>query len=595
MESSATGMKSLARRVKSSLIGMVRKVFMVEEKDIPLTMVTNNTSFEYTCPHAIRLFQNNKQGNLAFGLSSAEELARKLATALAPEDEIIDKLDVAPGGMLQVRLKDSVIEHEITNILRQGVKYGEQEKQNIVVDFSSPNIAKEMHVGHLRSTIIGESICRILEFLGHQVHRVNHVGDWGTQFGMLIQYMREAYPDYQIKTPELKDLDSFYKAAKKRFDEDAEFKKKSQLNVVALQGGDPECRKTWQAICELSRVEYLKIYKRLNIKIDEVGESFYNDMIPSTVQECKEKKMVVEDDGAQCIFIKDKPTPLMVIKSDGGYNYDSTDLAAAKYRLETLRADRIIIFTDSGQYPHFELIFKAAELAGWHKPPKTRMDHGGFGLIQGEDGKKFKTRKGDAPRLMDLLDEAHDRAEEDLKKRLEEQKESVHTALTESEISISAEKIGMAAVKYYDLRQNRISSYRFAYDKMLDAKGNTAVYLLYSFARISSIIRKSGYSEDYLKSLAEKQPFRITHPHERYLALALLRFPETLDVVTDEIAIHKLCDLIYDIATKVSEGYAKFRILDDPAKDTRIQLCEATRLILSIAFHLVGIDPLEKI
>mmetsp|Transcript_26366 Transcript_26366/g.23283 ORF Transcript_26366/g.23283 Transcript_26366/m.23283 type:complete len:453 (-) Transcript_26366:12-1370(-) len=452
-----------------------------------------------------------------------------------------------------------------------------------------------MHVGHLRSTILGESISRIFEFLGHDVHRINHLGDWGTQFGMLICHMKEVFPDYLENLPPLKDLNIFYKEAKKKFDENPEFKEKSRLTVVNLQSGDPDCIKAWKVICEISRQEFNKIYKRLDINVKEFGESFYNDMLPGLVKDMEEKGYAKIDDGALCMFIPKKKIPLMLRKSDGGFNYDTTDMAAAKYRLTELKAQRLVYLTDVGQFPHFELIFEAAKIVGWHKPPETRMEHMGFGLVSDKDGQKFKTRSGETVKLVDLLDEAKNRAKAQLQTRMKENKEGQQTMVDEEHLEDSAEKIGMAAIKYFDLRQNRTSNYKFDYDKMLDPKGNTAVYLLYSYARICSIINKSGLKPEDFDKIVEKGGFKITHDHERFLAMSLLRFPEVLNTVTDELNIHKLCDYIYDIAVKISEGYKKYRIADSEEKETRVLLCEAVRRVLLVSFRLIGIEPLERL
>ncbi len=419
---------------------------------------------------------------------------------------------------------------------------------------------------------------------------------------MLIGYMREQYPDFLNNPPQLTDLEAFYKAAKKRFDEDPEFKKRSQLNVVQLQAGDPDSLKVWSSICDISRQYFMQIYKRLGITNNEYGESFYNNMIPGVIKELEDKGLIKVDDGAKCIFVEGFPEPVIAVKSDGGYNYDSTDLAAVRYRLLDLKADRSIYITDSGQEGHFFKIFKVAQLAGWFDPKKQRLDHMGFGVVLGDDGKKFKTRSGEAVKLLVLLDEAKERALNVLKGRLEagEGKEGKETQeqksnLAPEEIDQAAEKIGTAAIKYFDLKQNRISTYKFSFDNMLDQKGNTPVYLMYAYARVCSLLRKSGLSGDDLKKLAKENGFKITHPHERVLAIALLRFPEILEAVVDDLAINKLCDLIYDVCVRLSEGYAKYRILDDPNKNSRILLIEATRLVLQKSFYMVGIDPLEKI
>lgn len=337
-------------------------------------------------------------------------------------------------------------------------------------------------------------------------------------------------------------------------------------------------------------IEFNKIYKRLDISNEVFGESFYNSMLPGLVKDLEEQGFVKLDKGAKCMFVG-KQIPLMVQKSDGGFNYDTTDLAAIKFRLTEIKADRVIYITDVGQYPHFELIFEAAKIIGWHKPPHTQLDHMGFGLVSDKSGQKFKTRSGETVKLIDLLNEAKDRASKQLKARLDEGKAGQQTNLTIDHIEEAGEKIGMAAIKYFDLKQNRISNYQFDYDKMLDSKGNTAVYLLYSYARLCSIITKANLSEDEIKSGA----FKVTHPYEKILAMSVLRFPEVIETVVNELAIHKLCDFLYDLATKIGEGYNKYRIVDDPNKISRSLLILALKEVMKTGFWMLGISPLEKI
>jgi len=585
-------MKNILKEVISIVTQTIQTGFDVADEGV-VTPSTNKPNLDYQIPTVIKLFNRYKKSHNSFGAKSVKELAEKFQSKLI-QNQVVDSLQINDEGFVFAHVKDSYIEQEINSFLNKGIRIQHEQPQTIVVDFSSPNIAKEMHVGHLRSTIIGESICRILEFQGHKVHRVNHLGDWGTQFGMLINHLKEAFPNYMKELPPLSDLTAFYKEAKEKFDKDPDFKKKSQLTVVDLQQGDPDCRKAWEALCQISYNEFNKIYKRLDIKLDNFGESFYNPMLPEIIKEVEEKGLVQISEGAKCVFIEGKPVPLMLQKSDGAYNYDTTDMAAAKYRLVNLKADRVIILTDVGQRPHFDLIFEAAKLMGWHQPPKTKMEHMGFGLVTDKDGQKFKTRSGETVKLIDLLDEGKQRAADQLRARLTENKESPNES--EIEIEEAAERIGMAAIKYFDLKQNRISNYKFNYDQMLDPKGNTAVYLLYSYARISSIIKKAAVSQEEMTNvLLNKGGFKITHPHERHLAMSLLRFPEVIDTVTDELNIHKLCDFIYDVSVKVAEGYSKYRIVDDPNKKTRILLCEAVKRILDTAFYMVGIKPLEQI
>eukprot|EP00745_Piridium_sociabile_P041254 TRINITY_DN81293_c0_g1_i2.p1 TRINITY_DN81293_c0_g1~~TRINITY_DN81293_c0_g1_i2.p1 ORF type:complete len:455 (-),score=36.45 TRINITY_DN81293_c0_g1_i2:115-1479(-) len=454
-----------------------------------------------------------------------------------------------------------------------------------------------MHVGHLRSTIIGESICRFLEFVGHTVMRVNHVGDWGTQFGMLIQHIDESGVDLVNRCLELSDLDALYKASKRRFDDEEDFKKRSTQRVVQLQAGDEKTRKIWEKLCEISRYEFQKIYDRLQVTIDCYAESFYNSRIPGTVDELLTQGVAKIHQGARMIFTKSgSEAPLIAMKSDGGYGYDSTDLASIKYRLCEVKADRIVYVTDMGQSDHFLKLFEVAEIAGWHVPGKTRLDHIGFGVVQGEDGKKFKTRSGKAVKLVALLDEARDRALAEVLSRAADRDETKDDSDRPSD-SQAAEKIGYSAVKYFDLKQHRVSPYQFSFDRMLDNKGNTAVYMMYMYARICQIMRKakeqSGVSVEFLTS--DSLSLEDCHPSERELAKALLRFPDIVDSVVEECLPHKMAEFMYDIATKFSDFYKECKVVGSSTEASRLLLCEVTRRVLDKSFYLLGIQPLQRL
>ena len=364
------------------------------------------------------------------------DVANAIVAAIGSNHPVLTDLKVQGPGFVLCKLHPQFLQHHVNAFLQTGKlampRQHLSNPQTCVVDFSSPNIAKEMHVGHLRSTIIGEAVCRILEAAGHKVHRVNHVGDWGTQFGMLIQYLKEEYPDVcahmhdnddkaaaVVELPNITDLTGFYKNAKQRFDEDEEFKKQSQLNVVDLQSGDPECLQIWKMLCDVSRKEFEKVYTRLDIQCEEYGESFYNERIPPVIEEFVQAgKIQIEEGGAKCVWNDKFKIPLMLQKSDGGFGYDSTDMAALRYRLFDLRADRIIVITDFSQGDHFKMIYAAGHDIGWVDRGQ-RLEHIGFGTVQGEDGKRFKTRSGDTVRLVDLLDEAVQRMEDTLRERME--------------------------------------------------------------------------------------------------------------------------------------------------------------------------------
>eukprot|EP00397_Hematodinium_sp_SG-2012_P020051 GEMP01020636.1.p1 GENE.GEMP01020636.1~~GEMP01020636.1.p1 ORF type:complete len:580 (+),score=111.94 GEMP01020636.1:93-1832(+) len=572
--------------VKQLFSQAIRKAFPSIPKQEAIIAAANPKFGDYQCNNAMPLF---REYGTTCGFTSPFSMAEEIGKNM-PENDIFESVTVLRAGFINIKIRKSWLTARVGEMISNGISYEDRPAKRIAVDFSSPNIAKEMHVGHLRSTIIGESTCRILEFCGHDVHRINHVGDWGTQFGMLIEYMREAYPDFHKNQPDISDLQTFYKAAKKRFDDDADFKKRAQLSVVALQGGDASAREAWKLICEISRVAFDKIYKRLDITVEERGESFYNDMIPPIVKELEERDMITVCDRAKCIWT---PTvqndfPLMMVKSDGGYGYDSTDMAAAYHRLIMERHDWVIYVTDLGQETHFFMIFDAARQAGWHRAPITRLDHMGFGVVLGDDGKKFKTRSGTVVKLESLLDEACERALDELKKRRETQEEKA----SDEELQKASEAIGYAAVKYFDLKQNRVNNYTFSYDKMLDARGNTAVYLFYTYARVCSILQKLGKPST---SDFDVSKLDISDPAERELALCLLKFPEVLEQILTHLHVHYLADYAYEVTNKFTDFYVKCKVVGSEEVESRLVLCEATRRLLHQCFYLLGFTALEKI
>ena len=467
----------------------------------------------------------------------------------------------------------------------------------VVVDFSSPNIAKEMHVGHLRSTIIGDSLARVLEFRGHRVLRLNHVGDWGTQFGMLITHLKQVAPETlnTADAVDLGDLVAFYREAKKRFDEDEAFQVTSREEVVKLQGGDPVSLKAWGLLCDQSRREFQKIYDRLDIRLSERGESFYNPFLASVLGGLKEAGLLVTDDGAECVFLegvngKDgKPLPVIVRKSDGGFNYATTDLAAIRYRFALAPdgdgARRVIYVTDAGQANHFAGVFQVAKRANWI-PEHGRLEHVPFGLVQGEDGKKLKTRSGDTVRLRDLLDEAVERAEADLRRRLEEEGRREDDQFIEH----VAGMVGLAAVKYADLSQNRITNYQFSFDRMLALQGNTAPYLLYAVVRIAGIARKGGDLE------AEAGMLQFSEPQEWALVRELLKFDAVIAEVEEELLPNRLCSYLFELSQVFNRFYDQVPVLKAEGKSlsSRLALCRLTADTLKAGLGLLGIATLER-
>lgn len=455
-----------------------------------------------------------------------------------------------------------------------------EKKQKVVVDFSSPNVAKELHVGHIRSTIIGDCIARLFEFLGADVLRLNHIGDWGTQFGMLITYMKEhASATLEGKLPvKLDSLMSWYKAAKKLFDENPDFQKRSQQQVVALQAGAEDALHAWKIICQISQEGFEEIYKLLNVRIIHRGESFYNPMLKGIVQELEEKGIVTLSEGAKCIFVDGQKVPLMLQKSDGGFNYDTTDMAAMRHRIFEEKADRIVIVTDNGQSLHFQLVFAAAEKAGWLNPQKTRVDHVGFGLVLGPDGKKFKTRSGETERLIDLLTEGIDAAKKLLKEKMPD--------ADSLEIDHLGRVIGIDAIKYSDLATHRTKDYIFSYDKMLRFEGNTAAFLLYAYVRINGIKRKT--------QTKLHGHFHPEHPSEISLGVHLLRFSETLQAVVSDLLPNRLAEYLYDLANHFNAFYRDCPIIGSPQEAPRLLLAELTAKVLKQGLEILGLETVER-
>lgn len=575
-------MQSLVSSLQEVFGTAIREAFPTVG-DVAVSISKSKPEFgDFQCNNAMGLFKKNRA---ALGeCQSPKEVADAILAKV--DQSTFKETTVSPQGFITVRLSEAWLGGRLQPFIHAPFEY-KVKNGRCVIDFSSPNIAKEMHVGHLRSTILGQAISKCLEFSGVTVEKRNHLGDWGTQFGMLIEYMREVHPDFLTNPPELTELCAFYKASKKRFDEDAEFKKRAQMQVVSLQSGDEFATEAWKLFCRVSEQDFQQIYDRLNVDgLVARGESFYNDMIPAVVEELADKIEV--SDGAKCFFVDNYPkkkkgeVPLMVVKSDGGYGYDSTDLAAVKFRLspEGENCNWAIYVTDMGQEAHFKKVFKAAEIVGWHEKDRTRLDHVGFGLVQGSDGKKFKTRSGDTVKLTDLLDEARDRAIAEIEKRSEEGADPA-----------AAQKIGYSAVKYFDLKQNRTTNYRFSFDAMLDPKGNTAVYLLYAYARICSIFRKAEVDPSTLKV----EDLEITHPEERKLAVLILSLPDLMDLFLKDLAVHRLCEFCYDLSTQFSDFYRECRVVGSPEQNSRLILCHLTKKMLATVFDLVGIEPLERI
>ncbi|QTH14734.1 arginine--tRNA ligase [Pseudomonas corrugata] len=517
------------------------------------------------------------------------DLAEKIIAAL-PADENVTKADIAGPGFINFFQNTQALASRLDAALsdeRLGVRKAGP-LQRTVVDLSAPNLAKEMHVGHLRSTIIGDGVARVLEFLGDTVIRQNHVGDWGTQFGMLMAYLQEN----PITSDELSDLENFYRAAKQRFDESPEFADRARGLVVKLQAGDAECLALWSKFKDISLSHCQKIYELLNVKLtmaDVMGESAYNDDLINVVNDLRVKGLLVESNGAQCVFLDQfktadgEPLPVIIVKADGGYLYATTDLAAVRYRNSVLKADRVLYFVDQRQALHFQQVFEVARLAGFVTHPMD-MEHMGFGTMNGADGRPFKTRDGGTVKLIDLLTEAQERAYSLVKGK--------NPDLAEDELRQIAKVVGIDAVKYADLSKHRTSDYSFNFDLMLNFEGNTAPYLLYAYTRVAGVFRKLGKSFDEVEGRIV-----LEAAHEQELAARLAQFGEVLNNVADKGTPHTLCAYLYDVAGLFSSFYENCPILsaDTPEQmQSRLRLAALTGRTLKQGLELLGLETLER-
>ncbi len=506
---------------------------------------------------------------------------------------LVFKSEIAKTGFLNFRIDPIFLSKDLDAMLRSnalGIDLP-QKKERIIVEFSSPNVAKELHVGHLRSTIIGDSIARLFEFLGHDVVRLNHVGDWGTQFGMLIAYLHKFFPQVLQGKEEaqLSQLMEWYQASKKLFDQDPAFKKEAHAQVVQLQSGNPQALHAWKMICAISRRGFQEIYNLLDVQITERGESFYNPYLKEMVADLERKKLITISDGAKCIFLdgfqnrEGKPLPIIIQKSDGGFNYDTTELAAFRQRTEEEKADRIIIVTDSGQSLHFRMIEAAAILAGYLDPKKTRFDHVTFGLVLSPQGTKFKTREGETEKLLDLLHEAIDHARSLLVERL--------SVIEKKEVDEIAHTLGIAAVKYADLSSHRSKDYTFSYEKMLKFEGNTSAFLLYAYVRIIGIKRKTSADIEKIASISH---IHLEHPSEIALGLHLRRFSEVLEAMSRDLLPNRLADYLYHLAEKFNGFFRDCRVEGSGEENQRLLLCELTALVLKEGLYILGIKTISR-
>ncbi len=579
-------MESLVEIVRKKATKAVQEVFP-EKRDIWQAEVVGcqNEKFgHYQCNDALKLGKSLQK--------PPREVAQKLLPLLQ-EKGLFSQVEVAGPGFINFTFDSQFLQKRVEEMVKDPRLGVETPKkiEKVIVEFSSPNIAKELHVGHLRSTIIGESLARLFTFLGHKVLRLNHVGDWGTQFGMLIAYVKEKEPHIlsgQRKFT-LSDLMHFYKEAKKEFDQSEVFKKRAHKEVVSLQKREKKSLEIWEKFCQISREAFHKIYDLLGVSIEERGESFYHDFLQQVVKELEEKGIVSLSEGAKCVFLegfvskRNKPLPLIVQKSDGGFNYATTDLAALKHRIWVEKADQIILVVDQGQSLHFEMVFEVAKKAGFWDPQKTKLDHVGFGVVLGSDGKRLKTRSGETVKLMDLLEEGIEKAEKILEERPSEGGEEEKKAL--------AKTLAISAIKYADLSTHRQRDYLFSYDKMLQFEGNTAIFLLYSYVRVQGIKRKVKLDPTSLYKTAQ---ICLEHPSEISLALHIARFPEVLSHFAQDLLPHRFTDYLYDLAERFNAFFRDCRVEGALEEKSRLLLCHLVGRVLEKGLHLLGIEVVDR-
>ncbi|KAI6172514.1 putative arginine--tRNA ligase, cytoplasmic [Aphelenchoides besseyi] len=541
----------------SAFDGVVKQIFPQIDISVQLRETSNLKFGDYqfdSCPLITK-----KLSDLGVKMSPME-VAEKVMQNL-PKLELVERIEPVKL-FINIFLNPKIVGLRLASAYSKGVTVPRIEKQRVCIDFSSPNIAKQMHVGHLRSTIIGESFSRLMEFVGYDVVRINHLGDWGTQFGMLIAHLQDEFPNFASETPPIADLQAFYKESKKRFDEDEEFKARAYECVVQLQNHNPVITNAWKLICDVSRRGLLK-----------------------------------EDEGRKIYWPTGATIPLTIVKSDGGFTYDTSDMATIRYRLFEERANWLLYVVDAGQSTHLETIFSAARDLKWYEPEKTRVEHIQFGVVLGEDKKKFKSRSGDTVRLTDLLDEGVQRAAAKLREKGRDQ------VMTQEELTAAQESVAYGCIRYADLSNGRVSDYVFSFDRMLDDRGNTAVYLLYAYARIQSIIRNANVEPEriteYVNQLADSI-LPLDHPAELKLAKQLLRLSDVLITVLESLQLHKLCDYVYTLATMFHDFYKECYVVSTQPDGSRtinfhrMVLCSVTADVMRTCFKILGIRPVEK-
>lgn len=515
------------------------------------------------------------------------ELAEKVKADLDVAD-LCESVDIAGAGFLNFKISDGCIQSQLLGALNGEHLFSSppEKPMKVVLDFSSPNVAKSMHVGHIRSTILGDCLARIFRFLGHEVISDNHIGDWGTQFGMLLYGWKNELNEEALTTNPIEELERIYKLINGRAESDQAFRETCKEELVKLQNGDAENIAIWERMIAISKTQFEEVYKRLDVKFDyTLGESAYNDALPQVVEELGSMGIARESEGATVVFFEDikelKKSPAMIRKGDGGFNYSTTDLATIDYRLKNFDPDLIVYVTDGRQQLHFKQIFEIFKR--WKGEGKTRLEHVWFGAILGDDGKPFKTRSGGTVKLVDLLDEAEQKA---LLVAREKNPDMDPDLLSEV-----ARKIGLGAIKYADLLPNRNTDYRFSWEKMLALNGNTAVYLMYAYTRIKSIIRKADdYSPDQVTFTS------LGDPAELALARKLLSFGFILESVLEEFRPNYLCNYLFELSSEVGSFWDKCPVLisEGQVRTDRLGLCQVTGMVLGKGLELLGIETVEK-
>jgi arginyl-tRNA synthetase len=563
-------------QIKPLINSAIKEAFSAVKMAPKTTEVSEATKTEFGD------FQYNGAMALAKELKqNPREIAQKIASKLE-ENELFSKVEVAGPGFINLTISSQFLSKNILNALdsRAGVDK-KSDSIKVVVDYSSPNMAKQMHVGHLRSSVIGDAIANLFEFLGDSVIRQNHIGDWGTQFGMLIAYFEENQADAQTK---LSDLEQFYKEAKKQFDQSEEFANKARQYVVKLQSGDKECLLLWRTFIDKTLEHCQAVYDALGVGLNNShvrGESAYNDALETIVKELESKNIAKESQGAKCIFFDDSQNPLIIQKQDGGFLYATTDLAAIKYRVQELGAKRVCYVVDARQAEHFKQVFQTAKLAGFANED-TILEHIAFGMVLDKSGRPFKTRDGGTVKLKDLIDEAVARAKEVISKANE---------YSADELEEIANAVGVGSLKYADLSINRQSNYIFDWDKMLTLDGNTALYMQYAYARINSILQKAG-------EFKEVKP-TINDDLERRLALKILSLDDTLNRAYKEAMPHLIATYLYELAGLFMRFYENNPILKDGVKEStknsRLILAKACANAIKVALNILGIKVLDRI